>query len=79
MGEVEIAAGQDQGGADAGEDEESTLGGRRDRHPIGAQHDEDETGGLHRDGGERDPETGAPRRHRRLRQARIQAAEPVAP
>jgi len=79
MGEVEVPSGENQGGADAGDDQESALGGRRDRQPIGVQHDEDETRRLHQDGGQCDPETGAPRRHRRLRQGRIRAAEPGAP
>ncbi|HEV3458733.1 MAG TPA: hypothetical protein VHG32_19415 [Thermoanaerobaculia bacterium] len=78
-GEVEVAAGEDESGGDAGDDDQSPLGRRRDRHPIGAEHDEDEAGRLHQDGGQRDPETGAPGRHRSLRQARIPTAEPGSP
>jgi hypothetical protein len=79
MGEVEVAAGENQGGADAGDDEEGALGGRRDGLSIGAQDDEDQTGRLHQDGGQRDPETGAPGRHRSLRTTRVDPARLAAP
>jgi hypothetical protein len=55
----EVAAGQDEGGADAGEDEEVSLGGGVHTQAVGGEQGQDETRNLHNERGEGDGEAGA--------------------
>ena len=59
VGEVEVAAGEHDGGADAGEDQEGTLGGGRHRQAVGGEQGEDEARGLDEDRRKGDDEAGA--------------------